>query len=644
FIALPGIEASENSLRDCLRSLKNDLDRAIQAKTQAEKSLSDSWADEGKPGVDYLSWAKDRAKGNETALKTSAAHAKELIDGLEKAQNAVDSLGDSIKGRIDAEGKFQKAEQAIKDLDKAGQESELVDLLTAAEIYIPKSSRQDECPLCERDGIRLADLLKRIAVRLSEMKRTILLKKELDAAKKALDSAVTVAAKNWTALVESVRALASALRESKLSEAADLKLDWPQFPNVTASAAPGITDEIVREAQKFQIAAKAGLNPIKKKHETDTKALNQLRMIQRAVAAVEDNTKKVLDLDKRSKRAEAILAVIEAHRKEFVSKILDDISKEVGDLCEKIHPGEGIKIQFFLKPNTKGSLESLSEFEGVSGVPPQAYYSESHLDTIGVCIFLALAKRFGGENTIIVLDDVVTSVDAPHMERFINMLMEEAAHFSHLIAATHYRPWLERFRHARGPSANVQLIHLAPWSLARGVRAAEAKLAAQELKDAAAALPFDRQAAASKAGIFLESILDQLALLYGCKVARKPEPVYTLGELLDCFDKKLKALLKCEIPVEGGPSKAALIGPMLDGLAAFTWIRNQVGAHWNPAGFDIPDADVLKFAQKTVELSDSLICAKCGSLPTKNKTGTHWQCRCTGESCLKMTPLESPEN
>lgn len=644
FIALPGIDSAEQALRDCVKSLNDSLDGAAQAKAQAEKSLTDSWIEEGRHGADALSWAKTRVKIDPTALKSGIAHAKDLTNSLEKAQTAVDELAASVKIRIDAEGKFQKAEQAVKDLDQAAQEAALIDLLEQAKKYLQKTTQPDTCPLCERPGIVVANLLARIAERLNAMNRTILLKKELETAQKARDRAVSVSDECRATVVKFGHALADALNKSKSPEVAGLNLDWTQFPNMVAASAPSVTEETVREAQRLHLAAKACVGPLKTKHETDTRAFNQLGMLQRAVDSVEQNTKKVVDLDQCLKRSRVILDIIETHRKAFVETILTSISTEVGTLCEKIHPGEGIKVRFFLDPKKRGSLESLGDFAGEKDVLPQAYYSESHLDTLGVCVFLALSKRFRNDDTVVVLDDVVTSVDAPHMERFMALLIDEAPNFNQLIVATHYRPWLEQFRHARGPSAQVQLIQLSPWSLASGIRPAGAKLAVDELRAVVNATPFDRQVVASKAGIILESLLDQLALLYECKVARKPTPTYTLGELLACFGKKLRPALKCVTRVDGSPPTETPIAPLLDAVAAFAWIRNQIGCHWNWSGFDVPDADVLKFAQKTIDLADALICAKCGALPTRNKTGTHWQCRCAGDVGLTLIPLENPDN
>ena len=39
------------------------------------------------------------------------------------------------------------------------------------------------------------------------------------------------------------------------------------------------------------------------------------------------------------------------------------------------------------------------------------------LDTLGVCVFLALAKYKKDDNTVVLLDDVVTSVDQVSVEQ-----------------------------------------------------------------------------------------------------------------------------------------------------------------------------------------------------------------------------------
>lgn len=643
FIVPPKVEAAEKALRDCVQSFKGDFDSAARAKTQAEDALNGSWSDAGKPGTDAQTWAKERVKEKEDDLKILAAEAKALHGAMDKAQTTVDNWAAALKVNADTASKQEKARAALDAAEKETKESDLVELLTAAQSYLPKTTKPAECPLCERPGISLDTLLKRIAERLAAMKRMIILKQEFDGARRSAEKAAAVLEQNRTALLGAVRDQASILSKSKLPEVANLKLDWNQYPAMCSLESPAVTDAILKEAQKLQLATKPSYVAVRAKEESATRAAAQLSMLRRALSAVEDNGKKAQELDAKLRRAQNILKLVEKRRKDFVDGVLVQISTEVGDLCENLHPGEGIKVRLYLNPKRPGSLESDGEFEGVKEIPPQAYYSESHLDTVGVCIFLALTKKYGGKEAIVVLDDVVSSVDAPHMGRFLDLLIDQAEHFGQVIVATHYRPWLERVRHGKGPAARVHTLHLSRWSLAQGIRHGVAKLAVQELKDAVAATPLDRQAVASKAGVYLENLLDHLALLYACRLPRRPEPEYMLGELLDCFGKKLRPAMKCTVHVAGQTPKETALKPLLDSLAGTEWIRNQVGCHWNMSGLDVSDKDVEDYAAKVITLAEALLCATCGSLPTESKGGTDLRCRCAGDNGLRLYPLEIPK-
>ena len=90
----------------------------------------------------------------------------------------------------------------------------------------------------------------------------------------------------------------------------------------------------------------------------------------------------------------AALEIVMQQRKNYIEEILASISAEVQTLYSKLHPGEQIgQVQFFLNPRAIGSLAFDGQFQDVVNLPLQAYYSESHLDTLGICVFLALAKH-----------------------------------------------------------------------------------------------------------------------------------------------------------------------------------------------------------------------------------------------------------
>jgi hypothetical protein len=272
-------------------------------------------------------------------------------------------------------------------------------------------------------------------------------------------------------------------------------------------------------------------------------------------------------------------------------------------------------------------------------VPPQAYYSEAHLDTLGICIFIALAERDATTDTLLVLDDVLTSADQDHVQRFIEMIHDEVK--LPVLITTHYRPWRDRYRYALGPVGNVHLIELLPWSKAKGIRHTKTKLEIDELRDLLGKEPVDRQAVAAKSGVLLEAALRELCILYRCKLPLDAEGRHTLGEYLNGLDGKLRRLMKSvstspATSPSGGTEHVTELLPLLQEIESIAWIRNLVGAHFNLDGMNLSEAEVRQFAKATCALLDALICGKCGELPRKNQ-GSFFTCGCKAQELHPLT-------
>ena len=335
------------------------------------------------------------------------------------------------------------------------------------------------------------------------------------------------------------------------------------------------------------------------------------------------------------------LEVVEEERKAFVSGVLTAISTDVSALYESLHPNERLgNISLLLDPKYQGSLHVHADFCAEKDIPPQAYFSESHLDTLGLCIFLAFAKKFSPPNTLVILDDVLTSVDSAHLDRFIDLVDSEAHGFGHVIITTHYRPWRDRYRMHQAAASKLHFIELKEWAPDRGLLPDTCKPAIQELQDWLDPKKFDRQIVASKGGILLELMLDHLSLLYRVRLPRKAAQDYTLGELLDGFSRKDRVLLRVEhMDSVGEVASSAILGPTLDILAGMAWVRNQVGCHFSGPGQDISDTDVRAFGEKVVELGKALACPEAGDFPKKNKSGSYYESRC---GKCRLHPLQFP--
>jgi hypothetical protein len=391
-------------------------------------------------------------------------------------------------------------------------------------------------------------------------------------------------------------------------------------PDLTALRAAG-TDAAVRRAALEAAAAKYSLVKI---------TLDQH----------DENVSRQAGLSLVLPRLKQALEVCEKQRKQYLEQVLAAIAVEVGRLYEAIHPGEGLnKISFKLSPTRQGSLDLSAEFLGKQDQPPQAYFSESHLDSLGLCIFLALAERQAPESTIVVLDDVLGSIDEPHVDRLIGMLYDEARKFKHTILTTHYRPWREKFRWGWLKNNQCEFIELGAWTPADGIVSAQNSLSPlAELRSHLVASPPSLQPACAAAGVILERACDFLASLYELDVPYRNGGL-TLGDLLPrVAEKRMAAALRVEVRQPDGSYADVSLGNQLIRLRDMAQLRNIFGCHYNDLANMLPPQDALAFAQAVHDFATALICDENG-WPRSDKSGSFWATQ--GET-RRLHPLKKP--
>lgn len=646
FVELPNIQKCEDTLREAKRITEEKLSFAIRAQAQAVAALDKYWQDEGSEGENATKWALEQSKKDAGTLGSDIKSIAEILRAIANAINERTRLASAEQEHADAEAKRQKVEEDLTQLiERVGEtttSTSLIQVLQDAQTYIEENQTVTACPVCGRD-IASSELKTRITQSLESLRSVVDLKSKWDRAKRAAADTVLVVKRCRASLVSAMRTLSSVVENCTIQTITEIKKNLKAFSESLEGAANTDID-VVRLSHEALSLIEGYQEQLQANHDLALKDISRLTAIQNYFTAVQEKTKSKIELNELFQRFSVMLDIVETHRKRYAEDILSAISSNVETMYLKVHPNENIGgIRFFLNPQFQHSLEFDGMFENVSGIPPGAYYSESHLDTLGVCVFLALAKHFNRDNTIVVLDDVITSIDQAHMERFMNLLHDEASNFNQLIITTHYRPWRDRYRYARGPAGNIQLIELLYWSLPRGIRHTKTKLSVEELSDYTQQEPLDRQIVSSKAGILLESLLDHLALIYECKLPRKPEPFYTLGELTDCIGRRLRQALKSQFTSE---DKSSLISelclePILTKIGSLAgWIRNQVGCHWNISGLDISNSDVMALSNSTIELANALVCENCGRIPLKERSGSYFECQCGRK---RLYPINNPD-
>ena len=633
FIDVSGVETSEALLRKLGLETKRDLQLAVARVSVNRGAIEHFWTESGKPSGDPLSWAEGAIQTDRVAL----GRRREAIGNLIGAWEAIARYPSKHRAACDrvksAEQGMESAQAACSSLAEqvANGYLEVLDILQAAHRHFQQRPDPAVCPLCESSE-RAAGLAADVDLRIEAQQPA----GRLQQSKRALESA-RLSTRQVTQHLADLEQMAydETAHFAWCCESADLPVDLalPDSPTpADLTQWQAWFDNNDRFPAEWWAAADECVD-IRKFTNTLFMALEALKV----------NEQFVNDLQRILPAIEQTLAVVERERRAFTDGILQAIAIRVGELYEVVHPGEGLnKISLELGATKRASLEISTEFAGRRDTPPQAYFSDSHLDTLGLCIFLALAEREQPTETILVLDDVLGSVDEPHVERIIQMLYDVTFGFRHCLIATHYSPWRHKYRWGFLKNGTCQFAELRTWSLCSGISLGQSVSGVDRLRSLLAEPSPDARGACSEAGVVLEAILNFLTELYGCRLPRRAEPNYTLGELLPAIDRKLRSVLRVEHRQQDAAGVVTYVdntlGPHLDALERTAALRNVVGAHFNPTSFGLPDGDALAFAAEVLALSEALVDPVEG-WPQNKKSGSYWA---THGDTRRLHPLQKP--
>lgn len=163
--------------------------------------------------------------------------------------------------------------------------------------------------------------------------------------------------------------------------------------------------------------------------------------------------------------AEALAACENAVRTAIrtqTSEILRTISEEIRRLWAKLHPDEPIEnIKLHLPKDADKAIDIGLRFFGTDQASPRLTLSEGHRNSLGLCIFLALAKMDAAADRPIVLDDVVSSLDREHRGMLADVLLEDFGE-RQVVLFTHDREWFAELRWML-PARSWKFLALRPW-------------------------------------------------------------------------------------------------------------------------------------------------------------------------------------
>ena len=632
FIDIEAFERSEETLRQLGKSLSTEKQTANAAVQENLAALQDFYEAAGSPtGLNAVTWAKQKLAEPTTGLETDVAAITKLREAFAALVGYPEKLQLKRDAVISAQGLADTAEQAHADALATvdGEAAERLDVLSAGDAYLTGHPDTDQCPLCaSAENIQnLAAAVKTTLAQLGALTSATGKRKQAQAALNAANTALQLAEADYQKAV-----ITFATAQAAHSWKADVTLP--------ATPAPADPTELPAWLATNEATA-AAWEDVWASWRDESKFRAQLKS---ASERYESNAARVAELTALIPNIDTALTHCVEERQKFTDSIIGEIAKEVGKLYEKVHPGEGLdKIALELDPARRASLNLGATFEG-HDAPPQAYFSQSHLDTLGLCVFLALAARDRAGEIVLILDDVLGSVDEPHVERVIGMIYEVSNNFQHTIVTTHYRPWREKYRWGwLKPGQACQFVELTGWAFDDGIRLISSLPEVERLRTLLAESPIDPQGICSKAGVILEALLDYLTQKYECAVPRRHGGAYSLGDLLPAINGKLRDALKVEMrdgitDANAASTSTVELKPIFDELTRIAQARNAFGAHFKAISFELLDTDAVGFAKHVLLLVDALTHPEHG-WPSNDKSGSYWR---NSADSRRLHPLKKP--
>lgn len=319
---------------------------------------------------------------------------------------------------------------------------------------------------------------------------------------------------------------------------------------------------------------------------------------------------------------EQILSLATQARKNAVQIFMDAVSKTADGYYQNIHPDESIgSPEISVRDATSASLQFTSSFYGIPG-DPRGHYSEGHVDSLGLCIFLAI-RRFQHEQNpdfaLLVLDDVLHSVDGNHRRQTANMIFEKFNDHQ-IFITTHDPMWFEYLKKASQRHMNgkkLEIYRISEWTLDDGPEFGDHLNDFEWLisDEGRKALPSGK---AARSGRLLEAMMQELCHNLKVAVPFNKTGRYTIDTMWGPFQKKAKTK-------SGFKDPAKLC---LDQIENTRQVRNWAGAHWNNWALSLTSTEANEFSDAVIELRKLVYCEKCNRFIAKiDDLDDVWSCK-----------------
>ncbi len=297
-----------------------------------------------------------------------------------------------------------------------------------------------------------------------------------------------------------------------------------------------ITSDIEKTLIEFSNILKTKFPP-KSKEES---ALDKLTRLDENLKAYESSVKEYNKAHLNFNRATILFDSFEKAKETVLSQLYDKVNIKFVNLYKDLHGEDEKGFNAHFNPDGAG-LKFDVDFHGRGNHPPNALHSEGHQDSMGICLYLTLAEQLNGNLiNLVVLDDVVMSVDSGHRKELCRILKKNFSD-KQFIITTHDRAWANQLQHD-GVVNHDEKIEFYNWNINTGPKI-------NLLTDVDKRIEKDIQEnhipdAAAKLRRFSEEFFAIVCNNLGVPVVFKLDGSWELGELILPAQKSYVELIK----------------------------------------------------------------------------------------------------
>lgn len=377
---------------------------------------------------------------------------------------------------------------------------------------------------------------------------------------------------------------------------------------------PAILESEADEALLDGVLAKAlKLNPDATPQQKASELLGRISENAKAVQRAQDASAKA---GKLAVRLKCVNESFTAASNQVLNELYQSVRDRFVALYSGLHADDGEENFSAVLEREDAALRFEVDFFDRGMHPPHALHSEGHQDSMGVCLYLALAEKVNqGLINLVVLDDVVMSVDSGHRKRLARLIADQFEG-TQFIITTHERAWAQQLK-SEGLVPGSGMVQFYGWSVEAGPRQNEADVwdqieACLDEEDVRGASAYLRG--------WLEEFFAETCENLAAPVVYRGAGGYTLGDFLPAAWSRYGRLLKKAKSTASSWSREEEVERLTETQSVATqcyaatnaegWAVNK-GVHYD-AWITLSPHDLKDVVAAFHDFSEIFVCGACG--------------------------------